>query len=148
MGRTGWHKAAAEREFKQAPPQIGPAIPAAGPVRADRASIPAKKHAGPIPFVGACLSWYTSTMSSTTDSTAFERGVRPLLDMILPGKAEDVLNFHPDKGLQERIETLAAKCNEGELSDEEREEYEGYVRANTFIAILQRQARRLLGSRP
>ena len=87
-------------------------------------------------------------MSSTTDSTAFERGVRPVLEIILPGKAEDVLNFRPDAALQDRIEDLAAKSSEGELNEPEREEYEGYVRANKFIAILQRQARRLLGSKP
>ena len=69
-----------------------------------------------------------------------------MLDILLPGKAEDVLNFHPDPALQDRIDALAAKSNEGELSEAEREEYEGYARANKFIAILQRQARRLLGS--
>jgi len=88
--------------------------------------------------------WYTESMSSTSNS--FERCVRPVLNMLLPGKAEEVLNFHPDGALQNRIDALAAKSNEGELKDAEREEYEGYVRANKFIAILQRQARRLLSS--
>jgi len=43
--------------------------------------------------------------------------------------------------LQIQIEELAMKSTEGELSTTERAEYEGYVRANKFIAILQRQAR-------
>jgi hypothetical protein len=41
---------------------------------------------------------------------------------------------------------LACKSTEDELNEQERSEYEGYVRANKFIAILQKQARRLLGS--
>ena len=36
----------------------------------------------------------------------------------------------------------------GELSDEERAEYDGYVRANKFIAILRRQAQQFLGTNP
>ena len=42
-----------------------------------------------------------------------------------------------------RIEELAAKSTEGELSEAERSEYEGYVRANKFVAILKRLAREI-----
>jgi hypothetical protein len=83
-------------------------------------------------------------MSTQSETTAFERGVRPLLQILLQDKAETVLNFCPEPALQDRIEELAAKSTEGELSVPERAEYEGYVRANKFIAILQRQARQFL----
>ena len=43
-----------------------------------------------------------------------------------------------------RIELLAHKSNEGDLTAAERAEYEGYVRANKFIALLQAKARKLL----
>lgn len=82
-------------------------------------------------------------MVTTPASTAFDRGVRPLLQMLLLDKADAVLDFRPDPALQSRIEVLAGKATEAELSAEERAEYEGYVRANKFIAILQRQTRRL-----
>jgi hypothetical protein len=36
---------------------------------------------------------------------------------------------------------LADKANEGELSDAERAEYEGYVEANNLLAVLQAEAR-------
>ncbi len=85
-------------------------------------------------------------MQALSESTAFERGVRPLLQLVLQDKAETVLNFHPDSALQDRIEELASRSTEGELTEEERAEYEGYVRANKFIAILQRQARYMLGT--
>ena len=87
-------------------------------------------------------------MTTTPELTAFERGVRPLLQIVLQDKADAVVNFRPDPALQHRIEELAAKATEGELSVPERVEYEGYVRANKFIAILQRQARQLLRTTP
>jgi hypothetical protein len=46
--------------------------------------------------------------------------------------------------VQKRIEELADKNTEGELSSEERDEYETYVRANEIIAILQAKARAIL----
>jgi len=85
-------------------------------------------------------------MPATPESTAFERGIRPVLQLLLPDKAEEVLSFRPDPALQSRIEQLAAKSTEDQLTDTERAELTGYVRANKFIAILQRQARQLAGS--
>ena len=85
-------------------------------------------------------------MATAPESTAFDRAVGPFLQLILPDKADAVLNFHPEPALQERIEELACKSTEDELNEQERSEYEGYVRANKFIAILQKQARHLLGS--
>jgi hypothetical protein len=46
--------------------------------------------------------------------------------------------------MQGRIEELADKCTEGELSPEERDEYEAMIRVGNFVAILQAKARRLL----
>jgi uncharacterized protein YnzC (UPF0291/DUF896 family) len=57
-----------------------------------------------------------------------------------------VLNLRPDPELQDRIDELATKSTEGQLTTAERAEYEGYVRANKFVAILRRQARQLSGS--
>ena len=87
-------------------------------------------------------------MSGTPEAIAFDRGVGPLLRLVLLDKADAILSFRPEAALSERIEELAAKSTEGELSDEERAEYEGYVRANNFIAVLRRQARRLLAPSP
>jgi uncharacterized protein YnzC (UPF0291/DUF896 family) len=43
-----------------------------------------------------------------------------------------------------RIEELAARSEEGTITAAEKSEYEGYVRANKFVAILQAQARKHL----
>ena len=69
------------------------------------------------------------------------------MKIVLPEKAEEVVEFRADPELQARIEELARKSTEGELSDAEQAEYSGYARANKFIAILQRQARQLIKSR-
>ena len=58
-----------------------------------------------------------------------EQGVRTLL-ALKSGKAEKV-----------RMEKLAAKANKGTLSEDERREYETWVRAGAFISLLQAKAR-------
>lgn len=85
-------------------------------------------------------------MITTPETMAFERGVRPILQLVLPSTAREMLDFQPDPTLQHRIDELASKSTEGELTDEERAELEGYVRANKFVAILQRQARNILSA--
>jgi len=69
------------------------------------------------------------------------------MKIVLPDKAEEVVEFRAGPELQARIEELARKSTEGELTNAERAEYAGYARANKFIAILQRQARELIRSR-
>jgi hypothetical protein len=81
------------------------------------------------------------------EATAFDRGVRPLLKLVLPDKARDVIKFRAAPKLQKRIEELANRATEGQLTRAERAEYEGYVRANKFVAILQRQARHITGAK-
>jgi len=86
-------------------------------------------------------------MQSSSEISAFDRGVRPVMKIVLPEKAEEVVEFRADPELQARIEELARKSTEGELTEAERSEYAGYARANKFIAILQQQAREIINSR-
>jgi hypothetical protein len=58
--------------------------------------------------------------------------------------AESLLRLRADTEMQGRIEELADKCTEGELTSEERDEYEAMIRVGNFVAILQAKARRLL----
>ena len=83
-------------------------------------------------------------MATTSESLAFDRGVRAMLEIVLPGKADAVIGFRADPELQARIEELASRSTEGELTEDERAEYAGYVRANKFVAILKRQAQQVL----
>lgn len=85
-------------------------------------------------------------MPSLIDAAAFDRATEPVLRILSAEQARRIVDFHGDEKLQQRIEELAGKANEGELSEAERAEYQGYVQANQFIAILQAKARRLLAS--
>jgi len=73
--------------------------------------------------------------------TAFHRGLAPVLQVLLPGREQLVLDARPDQVLRNHIDTLAAKNTEDELTEDERAEYEGYVRANKFLAVLRREAK-------
>ena len=59
--------------------------------------------------------------------------------------AERLAKLRAPESVQARI---ARKSDEGTLSDTEREEYEVFVSAGNFIAILQSKARRLLKDPP
>jgi hypothetical protein len=85
-------------------------------------------------------------MATASESLAFDRAVRPVLEIILSEKADAVIGFRADPELRACIEELAQKSTEGELADDERSEYAGYVRANKFVAILKRQAQHFTNS--
>jgi hypothetical protein len=82
-------------------------------------------------------------MTASLDTAAFEHGADPILRCTIE-QAREIANYKDDTKLRRRIEELAGKGNEGGLTDRERAELEGYVRANKFIALLQAQVRRLL----
>jgi hypothetical protein len=82
------------------------------------------------------------------DAAAFDRGTSPVIQLLSPDQARQLLNYRGDNHLRQRIEELAAKNNEGSLTPDERSEYEGYVRANKFVAILQAQAQKFLDNMP
>ena len=86
-------------------------------------------------------------MIAPIDISAFDRGTEPILDILTPDQARRIVDWPGDEALTGRIEELAGKANEGELTEAERSEYEGYIRANDFVAVLQSQARRLLAGR-
>ena len=83
-------------------------------------------------------------MSTIPNTNAFDRSTEPLFRILTRKQIDEIVHFQADEALQDRIEELAGKCTEGELTEEERAEYEGYVRANSFVATLQLRARKLL----
>jgi hypothetical protein len=85
-------------------------------------------------------------MATTFDSAAFDRGTDPILQFLSVDRAAELVAYRGDESIRARIEELASKSTEGQLSEEERAEYEGYVQANNFIATLQAKARKLLES--
>lgn len=80
-------------------------------------------------------------MAPTLESNAFDRGIDGAIQFFSRDQAEALASFQVDESLRQRLEELAEKCSEGELSEDERSEYSGYVRANNFLSILQSKAR-------
>jgi hypothetical protein len=77
-----------------------------------------------------------------------ERLLEPVSACLTPESARRLVELRADPELQERVDWLADRCTEGELTAAEREEYETYVRASQFIAVLQAKARHRLGQSP
>ncbi len=77
-------------------------------------------------------------------TTILARLLEPLGQCLTPEVAKALVNLRADPHVQARIDELADKCTEGTLSTEEQSEYETYVYAIDFIAVLQAQARNLL----
>jgi hypothetical protein len=83
-------------------------------------------------------------MAAIFDLSAFDRVTDPILDFFSVDQARALVAYRGEDSLRARIEELASKCTEGELTESEHAEYAGYVQANKFIAILQAKAKKLL----
>lgn len=85
----------------------------------------------------------------TGDTTGHEahfltRLLAPLGECMTREMAEKVADLRADPDVQVRVDELADKCTEGELTAAERAEYESYVHAIRVIGVLQAQARSIL----
>lgn len=79
--------------------------------------------------------------------TPFERLLDTLASCLTPDVARRVASLHVDAATQARIDELAEKANEGQLSAEEDSEYRQFIEAMDFVAILQAKAREMLSSK-
>jgi len=77
-------------------------------------------------------------------ATLLDRIFDPFRDVLTPESARQILTWRADEETERLLDELGEKCNEGTLTDTEREEYETYVRAIDFIGILQAKARAVL----
>jgi hypothetical protein len=80
----------------------------------------------------------------TRDLPVLDQLLDPLARILTPEVALRLVRLRFDQKAQTRIAKLARKCNEGKLTNAEHSEYETYVFAIDFIAILQAKARALL----
>jgi hypothetical protein len=79
-------------------------------------------------------------------ATGLDGLLEPLSRCLDTESARRVVELQIATPVQERIDTLAEKANEGTLTDDERLEYEALVNAADFISILKFKARRQLNS--
>jgi hypothetical protein len=81
-------------------------------------------------------------------ASVLETVLDPVVECFTPSVAEEIANLRANPRLQERLDVLADKSNEGSLTEAERTEYETYVKAIDFITILQAKARVILQASP
>lgn len=74
--------------------------------------------------------------------------LEPVGQMMSVEFAQKLAAMRASPEVQARIDELADRCTEGELTDQERAEYEAYVDAIDVISILQAQARAVLARQP
>jgi hypothetical protein len=80
------------------------------------------------------------------EADAFNRGTDPVLRIFSHEQVAQLASYRADDTLRQEIDQLASKSAAGTLTAAEAAKYEGYVRANKFLAILQAQARKFLAS--
>ena len=73
-----------------------------------------------------------------------ENSLHPMAECLTPQSARRIVAMKASEEVQQRIDELADKCNEGELSADERAEYEMFVWVGQYISGLQASARKML----
>ncbi len=107
---------------------------------------PAEGKAASI-LVGAAFSVYTHIMTAFSNGKVLDRILKPVSASLNEEAARKLVGLRADRKACARVAKLARKCNEGHITEDERDEYEMYVLAGEFIAILQAEARLLLARR-
>ncbi len=74
-------------------------------------------------------------------SAVLDRMLEPVGRALNREAARELVNLRADPEVQARVAELAGKCNEGDLTQAERAEYERYVAAGSVIAVLRAKAR-------
>jgi hypothetical protein len=80
-------------------------------------------------------------MGHSAMGTALDSLLDPLSRCLDAESARRVIDLRIDPAVQSRVDALAERANNGELSDEERAEYEALINAGDFISILKLKAR-------
>ena len=87
--------------------------------------------------------YFTHGMAESS-STLIDELVDPLGQCLTPEVARRIIALRASANLEQRIERLGQKCKDGELTAEEKAEYETIVRFIKFVSTLQSKARGLL----
>jgi hypothetical protein len=96
----------------------------------------------------ATMMEYNDLMRMKTSATKLlGRVIEPLGRCLTPAAAKEILSLHSGQVARRRIQKLAAKCDAGALTPEERAEYTLFVEVGDLVALLQAKARRYLTER-
>jgi hypothetical protein len=82
-----------------------------------------------------------------TPTMMLDRLLGPLSETLSADDVHRIASLPRDTDVDTRMDELGDKANEGTLTPEERKEYELYIQASEFAAILLAKARRRLRHR-
>jgi hypothetical protein len=80
-------------------------------------------------------------MESASAMTALDRMLDPLSDCLDAEVARRIIALRIAPDIRARIEELADRCNQGQLTEEERVEYDGYVEGAEIVGLIKLKAR-------
>ena len=83
-------------------------------------------------------------MSAVASPAVLDSLLAPVARCLTAEAAARLVSLRADEKTQARLDELADKANEGELTEDEHAEYASYVSAMNLIGVLQARARRLL----
>ena len=81
-----------------------------------------------------------------TQHSIIEQFLQPLTEALTPDSAAKLSKLKAPSHIQAIVDDLAAKCNEGELTDEERTAYESYVQIGNIFSLLKAKAKKIVES--
>ena len=88
----------------------------------------------------------TVQAASGPSNSVLDLMIDPIVRCFDAESARKLLDVRIDPAVQERVSVLAAKANEGLLTDAERAEYAACINTDDFISILKLKARRYLSA--
>ena len=74
-------------------------------------------------------------------AASLDQFLDPLSRCLEAESARRIIALGVSTSVQERVDTLAERANQGQLSDDEHAEYEALINAEDFVAILKQKAR-------
>jgi hypothetical protein len=80
-------------------------------------------------------------MVTASPKSVLDEILDPLTECFTPEIARRIAAISLDPRNQARIDELASKANEGQISDSERADYEAYIEALDLLAIVKAKAR-------
>lgn len=80
--------------------------------------------------------------------TMLDRLPDPLAKGLTHEAARRIIDLRPDQAIEDRIEELREKANEGLLTDDEKSEYEDFIEGMDLMGILKSKARAAIAKRP
>ena len=88
--------------------------------------------------------FYTAHMSAPAALDVFAESLAPVENCLNRESATALLGMPANPRIQARVDELAGKCNEGQITPAEKSEYEALIWADHFLGLLHAKARHFL----